>query len=795
MGEPIREIATKRSVEAVYTGGSVRWSANGQKLFSTCTNVVKVIDLQDTNGNYTIGDPEDELRITCTAVDKNRNRLLIAYNNQVIREYSIPLDPVQNKPELARSWKTMHSAPILVMEFSEDGNLLATGAADHVVKVWNLTEQQCTHTLKGPSVVSAIVFGKNEKLVVGYIEGQLNLYNIMRGAPKKLVNEWQNHNSHITALLQIPESRVVVALSRDQTMSLHETETHETLKVLPLYESIESGAIGHNGNLFTVGEEGVLKEWVIDTAKLLMKKRVTSSQIDQLSYDMVSNRFLAVSAEQNLIVLDFQSLKITRQIVGFHDEIYSCCLFGSKESHMAVASNTSEIRIYNTKTLDCQLIRGHSESVLSVVSPKWDTSILISCSKDNSIIFWRLHNLNQDSDVTSTSLVPICAATGHANSVTALAVSNTAKAPFLASVSTDCTIKLWDLRELAKMKVTEVTGDGEIVDSLPKLTCSSTMVAHGKDVNCVDVSESDALIATGGMDKLVKLWQLDTNRMQLGIGGTLTGHRRGVGDVKFARSSHKLASCSGDMTVKIWNVSEKNCVQTITGHTCAVFRVLFVRNDTQIISADSAGIVKIWTIKTAECETSVDAHTDKVWSLASNDEESEFVTAGTDGRIVFWKDITEEKQKVEDEKRREAIEQDQTLTNLLSQKRYKEALVFALTLAKPYCAFKVISALISDESEEELGLAISRLDTRQTEILLQFCVKWNTNSRTSHVAQRVFFEIIHLVNPDDLIGMPNAFSYIESLLPYTQRHMDRLDRARQDVSLFDFVWKQMRSVV
>lgn len=52
MTEPIKEIAAKRSVEAVYTGGTVRWSANGQKLFSTCTNVVKVIDLADNTARY-----------------------------------------------------------------------------------------------------------------------------------------------------------------------------------------------------------------------------------------------------------------------------------------------------------------------------------------------------------------------------------------------------------------------------------------------------------------------------------------------------------------------------------------------------------------------------------------------------------------------------------------------------------------------------------------------------------------------------------------------------------------------
>lgn len=131
---------------------------------------------------------------------------------------------------------------------------------------------------------------------------------------------------------------------------------------------------------------------------------------------------------------------------------------------MAVASNTSEIRLYNTKTLDCQLIRGHTESVLSVVSPTWDTSLLASCSKDNSIIFWRLVT-SPENDSCST-LVPVAAATGHANTVTALAISNTGRAPFLASVSTDCTIKLWGLGVSTKLKEVKIDAEKDFVEQL-----------------------------------------------------------------------------------------------------------------------------------------------------------------------------------------------------------------------------------------------------------------------------------------------------------------------------------------
>lgn len=66
---------------------------------------------------------------------------------------------------------------------------------------------------------------------------------------------------------------------------------------------------------------------------------------------------------------------------------------------------------------------------------------------------------------------------------------------------------------------------------------------------------------------------------------------------------------------------------------------------------------------------------------------------------------------------------------------------------------------MSEETSETLSSAIARLDSRQIEILLQFCVKWNTNSRTSTVAQRVFYDIIHHVTPTEFFKMPQAFRY------------------------------------
>lgn len=54
------------------------------------------------------------------------------------------------------------------------------------------------------------------------------------------------------------------------------------------------------------------------------------------------------------------------QFVGYNDEILDVCFAGSDQTHLAVATNSSEWKLYNLDTMNCQLLEGHTDVVLSL---------------------------------------------------------------------------------------------------------------------------------------------------------------------------------------------------------------------------------------------------------------------------------------------------------------------------------------------------------------------------------------------------------------------------------------------
>lgn len=316
---------------------------------------------------------------------------------------------------------------------------------------------------------------------------------------------------------------------------------------------------------------------------------------------------MSVHADQNILFYSLPDGTLYRQLIGFNDEIIDAVLLSSAQSpeYVALATNSSLIRIYSTESFDARLLSGHSDIVLSLAVNS-SGRMLASGAKDNSVRLWAPQN---------TELRWGCVATceGHAESVGAVVFEREDVSRFLFTGSQDRTIKVWDL--------SSVPAEVHATSALVRCKSVSTTRAHEKDINALDSSPGGALLASGSQDKTAKVWAVDRTSGMLKLLGTCKGHKRGVWSLRFARSTRTLATGSGDRTVRLWRLDDFSCLKVFEGHVNSVLRVDWLGGEKeghdQVVSAAADGLVKVWDSRTEECVVTLDGHEDKACEMCS----------------------------------------------------------------------------------------------------------------------------------------------------------------------------------
>jgi len=138
------------------------------------------------------------------------------------------------------------------------------------------------------------------------------------------------------------------------------------------------------------------------------------------------------------------------------------------------------------------------------------------------------------------------------------------------------------------------------------------------------------------------------------------------------------------------------------------------------------------------------------------------------------------------------VADEQALSNLVDQKKFAKALRLAIRLGRPFNTFKIAKDLLTRGQDDDLTTALRTLTIDDVGVLLDWVAEWNTNSRNCHVAQKILTILLHQHPPEKLLQLPNMKSVIEALVPYGERHFERLTRLRQQAAFAQYSWQCMR---
>ncbi|KAL6062486.1 hypothetical protein STEG23_018577 [Scotinomys teguina] len=127
--------------------------------------------------------------------------------------------------------------------------------------------------------------------------------------------------------------------------------------------------------------------------------------------------------------------------------------------------------------------------------------------------------------------------------------------------------------------------------------------AHLSEVNAVCFGPNSSLLATGGADRLIHLWnvvggRLEANQTLEGAGGSITS-------VDFDPSGSQVLAGTYNQAAQLWKVGETQSKETLSGHKDKVTAAKFKLTRHQAVTGSRDRTVKEWDLGRAYCSRTI----------------------------------------------------------------------------------------------------------------------------------------------------------------------------------------------
>ena len=458
-----------------------------------------------------------------------------------------------------------HRENIWAFAFSPDGTRIASAGEDQTARLWDPATGALLATCRGHvSKVLGVGFSPDgTRLVTTSSDGTVRQWDAIKG--REVEPPYDRHSGDVTAAVYSPDGRWVASAGTDRTVRVWQARGRQDVAVLH----------GHTGN------------------------------VTELAFATDSRRLASVS-----------------------------------RASMLPMSGDETIRVWDVDpTATLPVLRGHTSYVYPVAfSP--DGRWIASGGWDNTIRLW------------DAATGEPCATLPHPGVVASFAYSPDGTW-LVSGGYADGRLRIWDTitaRVRTDVKVTDgvlsfltVSPDGNhvaVTASDPQKHVNRLLVCDVGSGECLFSAEGGALAYSPDGRWLATLAANGTTIVLLNTqthetAAQFRGDEKQVMSVAFSPDGRRLASCGLDRTVRLWELDGSSC-RMLRGHTDEVFAVAFHPDGKRLASAGRDSAVWLWDLARGEDVAKLPGHTSYVWSLAFSPDGTTLASGSGDTTVRLW---------------------------------------------------------------------------------------------------------------------------------------------------------------
>lgn len=423
---------------------------------------------------------------------------------------------------------TGHAKNITSIAFSRDGTIVAAGAEDQTIVLWDVKSQRSLGTLAGHSAtVTSLLFDPSGTVLLsGSADGTIMRWNLED--LKTIDTPVKSLGASISSIFVSPDGHVrSLALEKNRVIVIDVSDDP------PLGRRIRAAHAGSSNVAFSPdgrflassGEFGDVLEWDVvrgerNGAPLSGHLR----QVTSLAYAPDGKVLVSGSVDGTVIFWDMDTHTALGPPVKAHrSPVWS--LACNPDGKTVVSGGDAELVFWDLATRK-QLgppITSQKDRIWSLAfSP--DGEFLASAGNDRVAAIWKTGQQTRPIKTLGTS-VP-----GSFEEVMPAGVSFHPDGKLLAMSTRENSVTVWNFR------------NGQPL--LPVL------YGHTQSVSSVDFGRDGKVLASGGADGDIRLWDVVTQELV----GTLNTQQKAIKNVAFSPVGGLLASVGDDDSILFWEV-------------------------------------------------------------------------------------------------------------------------------------------------------------------------------------------------------------------------------------------------